>query len=173
MNEFEVMKKLDELLNQLPDEQSRRRVLDWANNKHGFVNTDPLPKIQKPKKKPKQSKPKIEKIRASKDLNLHPKGGESFLEFIEKKQPKSQDEKNTAAIYFMEKKLNVSAISLGHLLTCYKVANWKQPADIANSVSQTASHKIWIEASNRDNLVTTSHGVHLIENELPRKQNKA
>ena len=89
LNELAVMKEIDELLSNIKDQDTKNRILVWANSKYGDPKlTQQLPPAQSPstKKKRTQSKTPSKKTKQSlsqiKDLDTSPSGKQSLKEFV-------------------------------------------------------------------------------------------
>ena len=63
----------------------------------------------------------------------------------------------------------VSPITVDHVFTCYRIAGWKIPPDLANSLRLTASKKGYIDTANSQNILLANHGINRVEHELPVK----
>src|SRR5205823_2576602 len=118
------------------------------------------------------SQPKSQPISLSKDLNLKPKGNQSFDEFVQIKDPKSLYEKCTIAVYYLRTELSITGVSASHVYTCFKHMKWKLPADLGNTLSYTASQHGWLDTSNMQDLNVTAMGENLVEHDLPKKSKK-
>lgn len=179
LSELEVMKIIDDSLSQIDDDSVKDRILKWALSKYSKVN---IPVYEAPvnahKKQKKVTKKHNQKSSSSKqksslsivkNLNLSPKGKKAFKEFIEEKQPNSDQEKCTVGVYHMQHNLELENISTNHLFTCYKVAKWRVPADLDNTLKVVASQKGWLDTSDGNSIKTTTHGENLVEHDLPKK----
>lgn len=172
ISEIDAIASIDKTLTQLSDLSARNRVLNWAWDKYStvektaFVRQD-IPINEKRTKKKELGKTKISPS-IVKDLNLNTPGKTSFREFAEIKKPESNYEKCVVAVYFLKNVLDLSNITVNHVFTCFKNANWKI-VDIYNSLAQTASKKGWIDTSSMENIIITTHGENLIDYDLPHK----
>jgi len=173
-SEIKAIKTLDTILANL-DQAARLRVLKWAWEKY---ISEPLPfkkhitqatqSGKRPRKQAiKKSKTQI-KSRPSiiKDLNLMPKGKKSFADFIAEKQPSSNQQKCTVAVYYLNQILDVASIGVDHVFTCYKSAGWRIP-NLGNVLRLTAFRRGWLDTSNMMDVKLTTHGLNLIEHDLP------
>jgi len=179
LSELEVMKIIDDSLSQIEDDSVKDRILKWAWSKYSKVNI-PISEEssnahKKQKKVTKKHNPKSpsNKQKSSlsivKNLNLSPKGKKAFKEFIEEKQPNSDQEKCTVSVYHMQHNLELENISTNHIFTCYKIAKWRVPADLDNTLKVVASQKGWLDTSDGNSIKTTTHGENLVEHDLPKK----
>lgn len=102
-----------------------------------------------------------------KDLNLRPDNDPAFETFVAEKNPTSNHERNVVAVYYLEKVLDLDAVSLDHVFTCYRDRSWRIPSDLRNSVALTASRKGWLDSSDSNDLRVTAHGLNAVEHDLP------
>jgi len=104
------------------------------------------------------------------DLDLRPKGVESFDEFIAKKQPRDNQEKYAVTVYYLEQIAAINPITLGHLAAVFKqTAGWRESGNIASGVRVTAKRKNTINPADFNDLKTTPHGRNFVEHDLPHK----
>lgn len=113
----------------------------------------------------KSSSPSLKII---KNLDFKPSGKKSFLDFIEEKKPKNQNDKCTIAIYYMTHQMEISKVSAAHVKTAFKFAKWLLPANLPNRLSQAGTEG-FLEITNLDEIELTSIGENLIEHKLPKK----
>lgn len=104
------------------------------------------------------------------DLDLRPKGLQSFDDFIALKQPKDNQERFAVAVYYLEQIAGISGIGLGHMAAVFKqTAGWREPQNVRSGVQMTAHRKNTIDSSDFANLRTTPHGRNFVEHDLPAK----
>lgn len=184
ISEIDAIKKFEDTLTELQDPAARDRVLQWAWDKFASkakpqtpqveLNAIRLPtknkktKIAKTIKKAKSSSKNQPTPTIIKELNLVPSEKQSFKAFVEEKQPKSNQEKCTVAVYYLRHELELESVSPNHIFTCYKNVGWRV-TDIYNIVRLTASRKGWLDTSNSNDIKTTPHGENLVEFDLPKK----
>ena len=77
-------------------------------------------------------------------------------------------ETNTVFVYYLEKVLNLSGITVDHIYTCYKAAEQTIPGALAQSLLDTASRKGWLDTSNMSDISLPTGGENLVERVLPR-----
>lgn len=178
VSEIDAIVALDNALSQLDDPSVRDRVLKWAWDKYSskpLFSMEPPPAISKPvrtkntnKKNAKGSAKTKSSPSIVKDLNLNPEGKKSFKDFIQDKQPTTNQQKCTVSLYYLRFELGIDSITINHVFTCYKTANWRV-ADLYNVLVLTASRKGWVDTSNMENIGITTHGENLVEHDLPHK----
>jgi len=168
-SEIGVMKIIDENLSQIQDSNAKNRILSWAWQKH---STEPMPekfkKVKKKSKKRKVSKSKTKPKRPSivKNLNLHPKGKQSFKEFFQEKKPKVGDQTYAVCVYYLEKILNVKGINQNHIYTCMKEVKRSIAKNLENALFVTACRYGSIDTSELSNITITVPGENLVEHKL-------
>lgn len=104
-----------------------------------------------------------------KDLNLRPKGVQSFEDFVAEKQPRSDHERKLLAVYYLTRILELEGVSLDHVYSCFKDQNWKVPSDLAAGLRLTASKKAWIDTSNISSLTVAIPGENFVEHDMPKR----
>jgi hypothetical protein len=109
-------------------------------------------------------------ISAERDINFMPKDKQSFRDFAAEKKPENNHERNVVAVYYLEQVLNLPSITAGHVLAAYKECNWREPNDLANSLSVTATRKHWLDTSDRSAIRTTAPGRNQVEHYMPSKK---
>ena len=180
LNELDAMKIIDDALSQIEDEATKERILKWVWSKYSkeklIINKDIIPlktenkKLNKKAKTNSSSKKQKTTLSIVKNLNLSPKGKKAFKDFIQDKQPKSDQEKCTVSVYHMQSNLELENIDVNHIFTCYKIGNWRVPADLPGTLKVTASQKGWLDTSNGNNIKTTTLGENLVEHDLPKNK---
>lgn len=109
-----------------------------------------------------------EKVQAVRDLDLRPKGVQSFDDFTAEKKPRDNQERFVLAIYWLEQIAKVSPITLGHVSATFKqTSGWREPANVRAGVQMTAHRKNWLDTSDMANLRTTSHGRNFVGHDMP------
>ncbi len=109
-------------------------------------------------------------LRVMKDLDLKPIGKLHFKEFAKQKEPRSNCEKCTVSVYYLQNELGLTAISESHIFTCFKHMKWKIPASLSNALSCTSSHYGWLNTKDTQNLTISAMGKNLVERYLPRQK---
>lgn len=190
VSEVDAIKTVDDALRDLADAAACERVLRWAWARY-VPSAAPLgqPVLEAPPralsiraarkrkggggaKAPKAQgvARKAKSVSIVRDLNLKPKGKKSFADFVEEKQPESNFEKCTVAVYYLKNELDVAAVTTSHIFTCFKDAHWRVPPDLPNALALTAHRKGWLDTRDLENVDMTTHGENLIEHDLPRKK---
>ena len=106
-----------------------------------------------------------------KTLNLYPDGKKSFEEFVTEKAPADKAyEHNLVAVYWLTQVADVEAATSDQIYSCYRSVSWKLPHDLRNSLSQTASHKGWLDTKDADDIKITPQGLNFVERQLPQKR---
>jgi hypothetical protein len=118
----------------------------------------------KPSARRRRTTKKPEPIR---DIDFRPEGKQSFKEFVEEKGPKSMDQKNLTAVFWLEQIAEVHDIGAGHVTAAYKDRNWREPANPANALQATASREHWVDTKNMKAIVTTPSGRNQVKFEMP------
>ena len=180
--ETDAMKAIENALDDIKEDAARERVLAWAQSKYSVqkklsskeepivATTKKVRKAVKGQRSPsKKSKASLSIV---KELNLSPKGKTSFADFMALKEPKSDQEKCAAAVFHLQRTLELPGITVNHVYTCYKIMKWRVPANLENTLTVMASQKGWIDTTNLKDIKITTHGENLIEHDLPKKKAK-
>jgi hypothetical protein len=101
------------------------------------------------------------------NLELAPKGKKSFRDFIDEKKPKSNYDRIAASVYYLVEVAKSEPVTVDHVYTCYRIAGWTIPSDLANSIQQTASKKVYVDSSDSDDIKLLTYGINRVERELP------
>jgi DNA-binding MarR family transcriptional regulator len=103
-----------------------------------------------------------------KHLNLTSKNGVTLQQFIEQKKPKSNVEKTTVFVYFLQNHLNELEITIDHIFTCYKsIASYKIPENLQQNLTDTASSKYGYLDRKDGKYTMSTRGTNFVEHDLP------
>jgi hypothetical protein len=105
-----------------------------------------------------------------KDLNLKPQGIQSLNEFYNLKAPKSNIESNVVFVYYLQRILYLTGITMDHIYTCYKWVGGKVPENLRQSIADTAAGSKYglLDASNMQDIKLSMRGENTVETELPK-----
>ncbi|WP_342487607.1 hypothetical protein MKY83_19265 [Bacillus sp. FSL M8-0266] len=157
--------ELEELINYETDEEFKKVQ---QNNDTSDTGTKQLKSTVKSKRKTNN---KSESYQQNKNLNLIPKGNQSFKEFYDLKKPISSKDFNIVAVYYLEKILGRNEITIEDIYTCYKQSLHKMPKRLKQSLADTSSKSGLINIQN--NLYSIPLlGENYIEHNLPKLKNK-
>lgn len=176
VDEFCVLKEINDLLVSLDDKEAAQRVVRWMWDKYVGPG-GPAPQQQAPiarfaggsstvRRKGKASKKK-ESIGLVKDLNLKPADRPSLADFAAEKNPVNMIEKALVCVYYLSQIADVSAVSFDHIYTAFKSLAWRLPKDFRNMVHQAGSRG-WLDTKARDDIAVTTMGENFVEHDLPR-----
>ena len=108
-----------------------------------------------------------------KDLDLFNGGGEKGLEaFVKTKNPTTDKERNAVFVYYLKKIINIPAVTVDHVFTCYKHIGKPVPA-VKQSLINTSFTKGWIDTSSMLDIKTTIPGENYVEHKLPETGNNS
>ena len=125
------------------------------------------------------SKPNREKAAARKmsgkesysiDRNLDLRGDRntpSFRDFHKDKQPRSAQEFNAVAVYYLKKILGLEKASLNHVYTCYREIDRRPPEAFKQSFIDAKNRGGWIEFDKDGHLEIPHRGAVFVESDLP------
>jgi hypothetical protein len=107
------------------------------------------------------------KWEAVRNIDFRPEGLQSLRDLVAEKQPKSINERNLVAIYWLEQVLEIQEIGMGHLLAAYKEEQWREPSDLEIAARSTASRTHWLDTSNTKAIKTTPTGRNIVKHDMP------
>lgn len=126
------------------------------------------------KKKTKQSAriaPKnLQSFKLLNDLNLYPTDKENLKDFYGKYLSKTFFENNLLYVFYLEKTLKISEISVDHVYTCYKKTGQKVPGNLYQSLADTRKLKGWIDTKNMNDLKVSIQGENYVDHEMVHKE---
>jgi hypothetical protein len=181
MTEFEALKMIDQALAALDDNPTRDRVLRWACQKY-IVAVAPMASavggtvtVSTPERRHGARSKGKSRTRSStsgspsivRDLNLKPKGKDPFDEFAAQKRPASHKHRCVVAVYYLAHELDLSAITVNHVFTCFKHMQWRVPSNLANTLAYVASVHGWLDTRSMADIKITTIGENLVEHDLP------
>ena len=153
MSEIDTLNTIDELFSKFSQREAIRS-LAWLNAKYGDRG------------KANASNPSMRRNRETMEfldsLDLSPPDAQSAKEFIDHNKPENNKMKCLLAVYYIEKIIEEHPISLNHVFTFFKVLGWKIPADLSNTLHQTAADG-YLLTSQASDLALTPHGISGVE----------
>jgi hypothetical protein len=103
-----------------------------------------------------------------KHLSLTSKDGVTLQQFIDQKKPKSNVEKTTVFVYFLQNYLNELEITIDHIFTCYKsITSYKIPENLQQNLTDTASSKYGYLDRKDGKYIMSTRGINFVEHDLP------
>lgn len=125
------------------------------------------------KRRPRTSNGAKSSIQPVRDLNLRPVDKESFDAFVEKKQPRDNQERFAVALYYLEEVAQVAPVTVAHIAAVFKqTSGWREPGNLVSGLKMTGHRKNTINTSDLNDLRTTPHGRNFVEHDLPHKSAK-
>lgn len=121
---------------------------------------------------PKAKRAKAPAVTQDRSIDLSPAGVQSWPDFATAKQPRSQDERNLLAVYWMREMGGIAAVSATHVFTAYKAMGWPVPSNPRNSLQVTSSNKKWVDTSDMNDIRVTHTGDNYVVHSLPLKPSK-
>ncbi len=110
-----------------------------------------------------------ESYQIDRELNLRgDKSIPSFKAFCAEKNPSSVGEFNAVAVYYLQKILGLSGITLNQTYTCYSEADRRPPEAFRQSFIDAKNKKGWVEFDESGNLRIPHRGAVFVEHDLPR-----
>lgn len=114
-----------------------------------------------------------ESYKLDRELNLRgDKSIPSFKSFVDDKQPGSAKEFNAVAVYYLQKVVGLSQVTLNHAYTCYSEAGRRPPEAFRQSFIDTKNKEGWVEFDGEGNLRIPHRGSVFVEHDLPRPMKK-
>ncbi len=128
--------------------------------------------VRMQEKIPKDRKPKGSSSVSTAPIALDLKGGKTappLRDFYKNKSPRTNQEKVTVFVYYINKYLGISEASTGHIVSCYNEVNEKKPLKILQLFRDIKHLKGWLDNGEASNAVKISiAGENLVEHDLPR-----
>jgi hypothetical protein len=167
-----------EIVEKFPD-QLQERVLDilvaefLGTESAGSVPCAPrenieVPAVVLPKEPRSHHRTSRDTVNIVPNLNLRPSGQLSLVDFVKEKNPKSCQEFNAVAVYYLARKLLTEAITSDCVYTCYKEAGRRPPDAFLQNLRNTEKRKAWIDVSDLKHIRLTQRGETLVDHDLPR-----
>jgi len=75
------------------------------------------------------------------------------------------------ALYYVANTLKIEQVSIDHIYTFFKAANWPVPADLPNTLHQAGTEG-WLDTSDAKDIKVTPIGENLVEHDLPRQSKR-
>lgn len=123
------------------------------------------------KAQPMTKKPRKASVRKNigpvRGLNFAPEGKQPLADFVAQKQPRTIEEKNLLACYYLQEFLEISNITVGHVLAVYQVCSWRSSPQPDASLRKTASKLGWIDTSNSKAIKVEWAGQNYLETNMP------
>ncbi len=101
------------------------------------------------------------------DLDLRTAGIQSLEDFVAEKQPKNQRQKSTVVVYYLQRTMGLSGITVDEVYTAYQAMSWPKPTNFANHLQQVKSAEGWIDTANMADIKVTIPGENFVEYKLP------
>lgn len=168
------------------DQLVREIYADFKDKLHGSTSS-PTTKSTKPSRKPATPKqdgestaqrPPGKKNASSggsqpgivKDLDLSgkAKGVERLKDFYASFTVSSNQERNLVFMYYLQHKIEVSAITPNHIFTCYRDVGVKVPTALVQSLRDTSNRRGWLDTGNTNDLKVTTPGMNHLEHDLAK-----
>jgi hypothetical protein len=106
------------------------------------------------------------------DLDLRPEGKQSFADFIEVKQPASNEDRYAVVVYYLSEILGMD-VNIHQVGTVFRLTKeWKEPTALASGLRVAASRKGTVSVSNEE-IKLTPAGRNFVEHDLPPRPKKS
>lgn len=92
------------------------------------------------------------------NIDFAPSGKESLDAFYKKISPSSDFNRNLLFVFYMQEILQIPAITLDHIYTCYDSLNLRISENLTQTVRNTKSRTGWIETEDTSNITVTVKG---------------
>jgi hypothetical protein len=106
------------------------------------------------------------------ELNLRSANVESFPDFVSRKLPSSNSQKELVSIFYLREILKLETVGIDHVFTCFKDRQWRLPANPSNSLQFTASKYRWINTAEMTNIGLTTIGLNFVDHDMPKQGGK-
>ncbi|GLZ06787.1 hypothetical protein Acsp03_42530 [Actinomadura sp. NBRC 104412] len=129
-------------------------------------DADAALRVEPTAKKPRKASAK-KSISPVRGLNFAPDGKQPLADFVAQKQPRTMFEKNLAACYYLQEIMEISNITVGHVLAVYQFCSWSSASQPDVSLRQTASKRGWIDTSDSKDIKLEWGGQNYLETQMP------
>lgn len=127
--------------------------------------------IEQPSRQRRRSNASSSDWTFDKSLDLRPAGKLSFSDFVEQKQPRSNEDRFAAVIYYLTEVLEFPAVTADHVGSVFRLTpSWREPSGLPTRLRVTSSRKGTFSTSNMKDIKLTPHGRNFVEHDLPPKK---
>lgn len=108
----------------------------------------------------------------NRNMNLRPAGKETFVDFVEEKQPKSNEDRYALIVYYLSEIAGQPTVSISDVGSVFRLMpSWREPKQLDAGLRMASSRKGTLETGNLEDLKLTPHGRNYVEHDLPSKDN--
>ncbi len=97
------------------------------------------------------------------DLNFRPDGKQALKEFVDEKCPKKDLEAALVLVYYMQHVMELPKIGPAHVMTAFKEAGKRIPADVAQTIRNVKKLRMWLNFTDIEEVRTTTQGQNFVE----------
>src|SRR5260370_12535764 len=97
------------------------------------------------------------------DLNFRPDGEQALKEFVDEKCPKKDLEAALVLVYYMQHVMELPKIGPAHVMTAFKEAGKRIPADVAHTIRNVQKFRMWLTFTDIEEVRTTTQGQNCVE----------
>jgi hypothetical protein len=144
-------------------------VVEEAIDQVGEVETSDAEPAPLNTRKPRGTGKKVDRnagLKLIPDLNFRPDGYPTLKEFLEEKNPKNDIEAALIAVYYMQHRMSLTKIGPAHVMTVFKEAGKRIPADVTQTIRNVKKLRIWLDFTDIEDVHTTSQGENFVEHEM-------
>lgn len=107
-----------------------------------------------------------------KDLDLSGKGtiDQSLKNFVAKKNPKTNIQKTTVFLYYLQHILNIEEITIDHIFTCYKNMGYRMPNNLPQNLNDVCGSRYGYANRTDGKLSMTVIGDNYIEHDINNEE---
>lgn len=106
-------------------------------------------------------------------LNFAPEGKPSLEQFAADKQPRTMDEKNLVACYYLSNMMGMQDVDTGDVLAVYQAAEWAFPSQPDVALRKTASRLGWIDTADSKSIKVVWKGENYLTSKMPADSKKS
>lgn len=100
------------------------------------------------------------------DLNFRPDGKQALKQFVVEKSPKNDQEIALVLVYYMQHVMELPKIGPAQVMTAFKEAGKRIPADVAQTIRNAKNSRIWLNFSDIEEVRTTTQGDNFVEHQM-------
>jgi hypothetical protein len=109
----------------------------------------------------------------NRSLNLRPTGKKPFVDFVEEKQPKSNEDRYALAVYYLSEIAAHTTVTISDIGSVFRLMpSWREPKQLDAGLRMASSRKGTLDTSNLEDIKLTPHGRNYVEHDLPSQKDK-
>ncbi|GET24557.1 hypothetical protein [Prolixibacter sp. NT017] len=109
-------------------------------------------------------------FKLDRNLNLHPEGKQSLMDFAEGYKMNSMKERILVIVYYLKEILELESMNPDHIYTGFEKLNIRVPKSLYQLISDTKNKKGWLEFDTMENIGLSIQGRNAIKYDLAKHE---